>query len=74
MTACESVTPPQGGKPGWAALTSPRIGPWLRLLKKMAEAYSLVPEFEVSFLVFFFVFFLWRMKCEGDCFFLCVGV
>ncbi|XP_048618224.1 D-aminoacyl-tRNA deacylase-like [Brassica napus] len=48
MTACESVTPPQGGKPGWAALTSPRIGPWLRLLKKMAEAYSLVPEFEIT--------------------------
>ncbi|CDY65300.1 BnaCnng46480D [Brassica napus] len=43
-----SVTPPQGGKPGWAALTSPRIGPWLRLLKKMAEAYSLVPEFEIT--------------------------
>ena len=73
MTACESVTPPQGGKPGWAALTSPRIGPWLRLLKKMAEAYSLVPE--LGFIsCFFLCFFLWRMKCEGDCFFLCVGV
>ena len=52
----EGESPPQGGKPGWAALTSPRIGPWLRLLKKMAEAHSLVPEFEVLFLVCLFVF------------------
>ncbi|CAF2001597.1 unnamed protein product [Brassica oleracea var. botrytis] len=44
----EGESPPQGGKPGWAALTSPRIGPWLRLLKKMAEAHSLVPEFEIT--------------------------
>ncbi|CAN6875958.1 unnamed protein product [Brassica oleracea] len=44
----EGESPPQGGKPGWAALTSPRIGPWLRLLKNMAEAHSLVPEFEIT--------------------------
>ncbi|CAH2045555.1 unnamed protein product, partial [Thlaspi arvense] len=44
----EGESPPQGGKPGWAALTSPRIGPWFRLLKKMAEAHNLVPEFEIT--------------------------
>ncbi|KAG2261555.1 hypothetical protein Bca52824_068634 [Brassica carinata] len=44
----EGESPPQGGKPGWAALPSPRIGPWLRLLKKMAEAHCLVPEFEIT--------------------------
>ncbi|CAH8363510.1 unnamed protein product [Eruca vesicaria subsp. sativa] len=48
----EGESPPQGGKEGWEALPSPRIGPWLRLLKKMAEAHSLVPEIdEVLFLV-----------------------
>ncbi|KAH0939713.1 hypothetical protein HID58_007174 [Brassica napus] len=44
----EGESPPHGGKAGWAALPSPRIGPWLRLLKKMAEAHSLVPEFEIT--------------------------
>ncbi|KAL1203680.1 D-aminoacyl-tRNA deacylase [Cardamine amara subsp. amara] len=44
----EGESPPQGGKPGWAALPNPRIGPWLRLLMKMAEARSLVPEFEIT--------------------------
>ena len=44
----EGDVPPQGGKPGWAALPSPRIGPWLRLLKKIANSRNLVPEFEVS--------------------------
>ncbi|KAJ4710696.1 D-aminoacyl-tRNA deacylase [Melia azedarach] len=39
---------PQGGKPGWAAPPSPRIGPWLRRLKKMAESRNLVPEFEIT--------------------------
>jgi len=43
----DGESPPQGGKPGWAALPSTRIGPWFRLLKKMAEAHGLVPEFEV---------------------------
>lgn len=38
---------PQGGRPGWAALPCPRIGPWLRHLKKLAQAHNLVPEFEV---------------------------
>ncbi|XP_039142527.1 D-aminoacyl-tRNA deacylase [Dioscorea cayenensis subsp. rotundata] len=37
-----------GGKPGWAGLPNPRIGPWLRLLKKIAERQGLVPEFEVT--------------------------
>lgn len=43
----DDEVPPQGGKPGWAALPDPRIGPWLRLLKKIAESHNLVPEFEV---------------------------
>ncbi|KAK6133967.1 hypothetical protein DH2020_032288 [Rehmannia glutinosa] len=38
---------PQGGRPGWAAPPSPRIGPWLMLLKKLAESHNLVPEFEL---------------------------
>ncbi|XP_015867192.3 D-aminoacyl-tRNA deacylase isoform X2 [Ziziphus jujuba] len=44
----EGDVPPQGGKPGWAAPPSPRIGPWLRLLKKIAESHNLVPEFEIT--------------------------
>ncbi|KAM7468436.1 hypothetical protein LguiB_015998 [Lonicera macranthoides] len=40
--------PPQGGKPGWAAPPSPRMGPWLILLKKIAESHNLIPEFEVT--------------------------
>ncbi|KAG8366494.1 hypothetical protein BUALT_Bualt17G0085900 [Buddleja alternifolia] len=39
---------PQGGKPGWAAPPCPRIGPWLLLLKKIAESHNLVPEFEIT--------------------------
>ncbi|EPS63066.1 hypothetical protein M569_11719 [Genlisea aurea] len=39
---------PQGGKPGWAAPPCPRIGPWLILLKKLAESHHLVPEFEIT--------------------------
>ncbi|KAK6133977.1 hypothetical protein DH2020_032279 [Rehmannia glutinosa] len=39
---------PQGGRPGWAAPPSPRIGPWLMLLKKLAESHNLVPEFEIT--------------------------
>ncbi|KAH9772243.1 D-aminoacyl-tRNA deacylase [Citrus sinensis] len=38
---------PQGGRPGWAAPPNPRIGPWLRLLKKIALSHNLVPEFEL---------------------------
>ncbi|KAL2327258.1 hypothetical protein Fmac_020685 [Flemingia macrophylla] len=37
---------PQGGRPGWAALPNPRMGPWLRLLKNIAQAHNVVPEFE----------------------------
>lgn len=40
--------PPQGGKPGWAALPSPRMGPWLLLLKKIAQSHNLIPEFEIT--------------------------
>ncbi|KAL3020951.1 hypothetical protein AAZX31_05G171600 [Glycine max] len=40
--------PPQGGRPGWAALPNPRMGPWLRLLKNLAQAHNLVPEFEIT--------------------------
>lgn len=54
----EGDVPPQGGKPGWAALPSPRIGPWLRLLKNIAFSHNLVPEFEVS-LSFSFPFMLY---------------
>lgn len=43
----EDEVPPAGGKPGWAAPPNPRIGPWLRLLKKIAEKHNLTPEFEV---------------------------
>ncbi|CAB4295424.1 unnamed protein product [Prunus armeniaca] len=39
---------PQGGRPGWAAPPSPRIGPWLRHLKELAQAHNLVPEFEIT--------------------------
>lgn len=44
----DGEVPPQGGKPGWAAPPSPRIGPWLRLLKTIAQSHNLVPEFEVN--------------------------
>ncbi|KAI5678812.1 hypothetical protein M9H77_09762 [Catharanthus roseus] len=40
---------PQGGKPGWAGPPSPRMGAWLVLLKKIATAHNLVPEFEITF-------------------------
>lgn len=43
----EDETLPQGGRPGWAALPNPRIGPWLRLMQKVASDQGLVPEFEV---------------------------
>ncbi|ERN05734.1 D-aminoacyl-tRNA deacylase [Amborella trichopoda] len=44
----ENEIPPAGGKPGWAAPPNPRIGPWLRLLKSVAESHDLTPEFEVT--------------------------
>ncbi|XP_062111312.1 D-aminoacyl-tRNA deacylase isoform X2 [Humulus lupulus] len=44
----EGDVAPQGGKPGWAAPPNPRIGPWLRLMKKIAESHNLVPEFEIT--------------------------
>lgn len=47
----EGDVPPQGGKPGWAALPDPRMGPWLRLMKKIAETHNLIPEFEVLILL-----------------------
>lgn len=39
---------PQGGRPAWAAPPNPRIGPWFRLLKKIALDHGLIPEFEVT--------------------------
>ncbi|GER43822.1 D-tyrosyl-tRNA(Tyr) deacylase [Striga asiatica] len=39
---------PQGGRPGWAAPPCPRIGPWLLLLKKIADSHNLLPEFEIT--------------------------
>nr|XP_043607031.1 D-aminoacyl-tRNA deacylase [Erigeron canadensis] len=44
----EGDVPPQGGKPGWAAVPSPRMTSWLILLKKLAKSHSLVPEFEIT--------------------------
>ncbi|RXH70050.1 hypothetical protein DVH24_007306 [Malus domestica] len=44
----EGEAGPQGGKPGWAAPPSSRIGPWLRHLKKLAQFHNLVPEFEIT--------------------------
>lgn len=43
----EDEVPPAGGKPGWAAPPNTRMGPWLRLLKVIAESHNLTPEFEV---------------------------
>lgn len=43
----EGDVPPQGGKPGWAAVPSPRMTAWLILLKKLAQSHNLIPEFEV---------------------------
>ncbi|CAL5444817.1 unnamed protein product [Camellia sinensis] len=45
---CQDEVPPAGGKPGWAAPPNPRIGPWLWLLKAIAESHNLTPEFEVT--------------------------
>ncbi|CAI9096408.1 OLC1v1032554C2 [Oldenlandia corymbosa var. corymbosa] len=39
---------PQGGRPGWAAPPSPKMGPWLILLKKIAQSHNLLPEFEIT--------------------------
>lgn len=44
----EDEIPPQGGLPGWAAMPNPRIGPWLRLMQKIAAEQGLVPEFEIT--------------------------
>ncbi|KAL6600589.1 hypothetical protein ACP70R_045389 [Stipagrostis hirtigluma subsp. patula] len=44
----EDEIPPQGGIPGWAAMPNPRIGPWLRLMRKVAADQGLVPEFEIG--------------------------
>nr|GMC68161.1 DDT domain-containing protein DDB_G0282237 [Ipomoea batatas] len=39
---------PQGGRPRWAAPPNPRMGPWLILLKKIAQSHNLLPEFEIN--------------------------
>nr|GLL32110.1 D-aminoacyl-tRNA deacylase-like [Ipomoea trifida] len=44
----EGDVPPQGGRPGWAAPPNPRMGPWLILLKKIAQSHNLLPEFEIT--------------------------
>ncbi|CAA6670096.1 unnamed protein product [Spirodela intermedia] len=44
----EDEVPLQGGRPGWASLPNPRMGPWIRLLKRIADAHGLTPEFEVT--------------------------
>ncbi|KAL2542837.1 D-aminoacyl-tRNA deacylase [Abeliophyllum distichum] len=44
----EGDVPPQGGRAGWAAPPSPRMGPWLTLLKKIAHSNNLLPEFEIT--------------------------
>ncbi|XP_042476733.1 D-aminoacyl-tRNA deacylase [Macadamia integrifolia] len=44
----EGDEPLQGGKPGWAAPPNPRIGPWLRLLKRIAQNQNLIPEYEIT--------------------------
>ncbi|KAL9226126.1 hypothetical protein vseg_001974 [Gypsophila vaccaria] len=44
----EGDVTPQGGKPGWAAPPDPRMGPWMHLLKKIAQSHNLIPEFEIT--------------------------
>ncbi|XP_074284696.1 D-aminoacyl-tRNA deacylase-like [Silene latifolia] len=44
----EGDVPPQGGRSGWAAPPDPRMGPWIRLLKKIAHSHNLLPEFEIT--------------------------
>lgn len=44
----QDEVPPAGGKPGWAAPPNPRIGPWFRLLMKIAQSLNLTPEFEIT--------------------------
>ncbi|XP_009631667.1 D-aminoacyl-tRNA deacylase-like isoform X1 [Nicotiana tomentosiformis] len=44
----EGEQPPVGGKLAWAAPPNPRIGPWFRLLKSIADSQNLTPEFEVT--------------------------
>ena len=57
----EDETPPQGGTPGWAAIPNPRIGPWLRLMQKIAAEQGLVPEFEVVCSPSVTHIFLWQL-------------
>nr|GMD63494.1 D-aminoacyl-tRNA deacylase [Ipomoea batatas] len=37
----------QGGRRRWATTPNPRMGPWLILLKKIAQSHNLLLEFEV---------------------------
>ncbi|KAL4588237.1 hypothetical protein LXL04_001119 [Taraxacum kok-saghyz] len=46
----EDEVPPSGGKSGCAAPPNTRMGPWLRLLKIIAESHNLTPEFEACLL------------------------
>ena len=66
----DDEVPPQGGKPGWAAPPSPRIGPWLRLLKTIAQSQNLIPEFEVLFYWSYYMclctIFFFMLGCIGN--------
>lgn len=44
----QGETPPAGGLPGRASPPNPRIGSWFRLLKTVAAANKLLPEFEIT--------------------------
>lgn len=63
----EDEIPPQGGTPGWAAIPNPRIGPWLRLMQKIAAEQGLVPEFEVVCSALVTHIFLNELNYNYDC-------
>ncbi|GMQ11017.1 hypothetical protein CsSME_00053797 [Camellia sinensis var. sinensis] len=49
----QDKVPPAGGKPGWAAPPNRQIGPWLRLLKAIAESHNLIPELVFLIITYF---------------------
>lgn len=59
----ENDVSPAGGKPGWAAPPNPRIGPWLKLLRTIAQSHNLTPEFEVNILSSVAQFFMQYYMC-----------
>ena len=42
------TTPPYGGAAGRAPPPNPRLAPWFRLLRELAPAHGLTPEFDLS--------------------------